>query len=59
MNTLMFQLLSILPHLTRGGERQSPSAAQTKKPLIVLCEPHPKREMLEDPQAEKSLDGDR
>lgn len=49
MNILVFQLLSMLPHLVHGGERQSPSAAKTKKPLILHCEPHPKRETLEDP----------
>lgn len=48
MNILMFQLLSILPHLMHGGERQSPNAAKPKEPLIVHCEPHPKRETQDD-----------
>lgn len=58
MSIPMFQLLFILPHLMYGGERQSPNTAKPKKPLIVHCEPHPKRETLEDPQTERSLDGD-
>lgn len=56
MNILMFQLLSILPHLMYGEERQSPSAPNTQKSLRVHCEMHPKREMLENPQAQRSLD---
>lgn len=48
MNILMFQLLSILPHLMHGGERQSPNAAKPKESLIVHCEPHPKRETQDD-----------